>query len=73
MKTISAYKTTDGQVFETQAAAEHHEMLLSEQSVVEEFLDSDINPYKGHIQRSMVKTTIINWEVWKETNVIPAK
>lgn len=69
MKTIQAYITSDGELFHSEAIAAKHEMFLSKQSVIDEFLESNLNTYKGHAQRSIAKITIVNWELWKAQNV----
>jgi hypothetical protein len=43
-------------------------MFLKKDMIVEEFLDSDLNPYSG-TQRVIARNTIINWELWKVKNV----
>ena len=48
-------------------------MMLSKENVVDEFLDSDLNPYTGHAHRSMARNTVVNWELWKSKNEILAK
>jgi len=68
MKTIQAYITSDGELFHAEEPAAKHEMFLSKQSIIDEFLDSNLNTYKGHAQRSIAKNTIINWELWKTQN-----
>lgn len=70
MKTVNAYKTSDGTLFETSEAAERHEMFLGKESVVEAFLDSELNAYTGHAHRAMARNTIVNWELWKSKNEI---
>jgi hypothetical protein len=70
MKNIVAFQTSDGTLFETQEAAERHELFLSKDSVVEAFLDSELNPYSGHAHRSMARNTVINWELWKSKNEV---
>jgi hypothetical protein len=69
MKTIQAFVTSDNKLFHSEATAAEHEMFLSKKDTVEEFLDSDLNPYKGHAHKGMAKITIINWELWKAQNV----
>lgn len=73
MKSISAFQTSDGILFSTLQTAEKHEMMLAKESVVDEFLDSPLNPYTGHAHRSMARNTIVNWELWKSKNEILAK
>lgn len=64
MKTIEAFQTDDGQLFNDRRAAERHEELLRSRSVIDDFIDSDINPYKSIPQRAIVRNTIINWSLW---------
>ena len=73
MKTVNAFQTSDGTLFSTKEAAEKHDMMLSKENVVDEFLDSSLNPYQGHAHRSMARNTVINWELWKSKNEILAK
>jgi len=68
MKTIQAFVTEDGQMFANEEKAKLHEMFLKKQDIVEDFLDGDLNPYKGHAHRSMARQTVINWELWKTQN-----
>lgn len=73
MKPVTAYQTADGTLFLTKEIAEKHNMMLSKENIVDEFLDSDLNPYQGHAHRSMARSTVINWELWKSKNEILAK
>jgi hypothetical protein len=73
MKTINAFQTSDGTLFSSSDAAEKHEMMLSKESVVDEFLDSSLNSYTGHAHRSMARNTVVNWELWKSKNEILVK
>lgn len=73
MKSITAFQTSDGQIFPSEALAEKHEILLSKESVVDEFLSSAFNPYKSHAHGGMARNTIINWEHWKSKNEIISK
>jgi hypothetical protein len=68
MQTVEAFKTSDGTLFDNKLQAERHELFLKKEMVVEEFLDSDLNPYKGHAHRSMARATVVNWELWKVKN-----
>jgi hypothetical protein len=43
-------------------------MFLEKDMVVEEFLDSELNQYKAMTSRSIARTTVINWELWKVKN-----
>ena len=73
MKPVSAFQTSDGTLFSSSDAAEKHEMMLSKESVVDEFLDSSLNSYTGHAHRSMARNTVVNWELWKVKNEITSK
>ena len=61
MKTITAFVTNDGQVFERLETAQ----VLQNQDVIENFLDSELNPYKAKIQRAIARQSIVCWETWK--------
>ena len=67
MQKIEAFKTSDGSLFDDKLKAERHELFLKKDMIVEEFLDSDLNPYTGP-QRVIARNTIINWELWKVKN-----
>ena len=73
MKTINAFETSDGTLFSLKMEAEKHEMSLSKRSIIEDYLDSDLNAYTGHAQRGMARVAVINWELWKVKNEILAK
>ena len=68
MEKIEAFKASDGSLWESQDKAERQELFLQKDMIVEEFLDDNINPYKSLAQRSIARTTIINWELWKNKN-----
>jgi hypothetical protein len=68
MQKIEAFRASDGTLWENKDKAERHELFLQKDMIVEEFLDNDINPYKALAQRSIARTTIINWELWKNKN-----
>ena len=70
MEKVQAFKTTDGTLFDNVTQAERHEMFLEKDMVVEEFLDSELNQYKAMTSRSIARTTVINWELWKVKNAI---
>lgn len=64
MKPIKAFQTSDGTLFENEEKAEKHEEFLRHSDVIESFLNSDLNPYKGP-QRVIARNSIINWQLWK--------
>lgn len=69
MKQIQAFQTSDGKLFDHVTQAERHELFLQKQMIVEEFLDGELNPYQNIAQKSIARSTIINWELWKTKNV----
>lgn len=68
MENIVAFKASDGTLFEVQEQAERHELFLANESVIEDFLNSSVNPYTGVAHRGMARQTVINWELWKSKN-----
>jgi hypothetical protein len=68
MKTVTAFQTSDGEMFPDQESAEQHEFFLANKGLVEDFLESDLNPYKGTAHRSMVQGSIMRWELWRSKN-----
>ena len=65
MKTIKAFQTSDGKLFEDQQQAELHETFLESKQVIEDFLQDKSNPYKSVAQRGMARNVITHWENWK--------
>lgn len=70
MKTVTAFRTTDGELFEEEHRAQQHEVWLQKKEMFEAFLNSESNHYKSVSQRSIVKLSLINWEFWKIKNAI---
>lgn len=68
MKTISAFQTSDGEIFPDQESAEAHEFFLKNKQLVDGFLDSESNPYQGLAQKNMARGTLLRWELWKTKN-----
>lgn len=66
MKEITAFMTDDGKIFDNADEAEEHEVNASNDYVVEEFLNSDYNSYLGGPQRTIAKTTVLNWIRWNK-------
>lgn len=69
MKAIEAFQTADGKIFATQEEASHHEMALSKNDMVEDFLKSSKNRFVALPQKSIARQTIVAWELWKKENV----
>lgn len=68
MKQVKAFQTSDGLLFSDQIAADKHELFLEKKDEVSEYIKSELNPYKGRAQLSIVNVTIVNWEMWKAKN-----
>jgi hypothetical protein len=68
MKPVKAFKTEDGTLFEDLSAAERHQAFLNNRSEIEEFLESDLNPYKAAAHRGIARMTVINWSLWRTKN-----
>jgi hypothetical protein len=64
MKTVSAFQTSDGELFTDESDAERHQELLNNRAVIEEFLESDFNPYRAMAHRAIARSTVINWSLW---------
>ena len=73
MKHVYAYETSDGKLFAKELEAEKHEMSLSKRSLIEDYLDSDLNAYTGHAQRGMARLAVLNWELWKVKNEVTSE
>lgn len=70
MRQVNAYRTSDGKLFETLELAERHEYMLIRSDIVNDFLNSSSNNYKGVPQKAIAMNTIMNWELWKVKNDI---
>lgn len=69
MKTIQAFQVSDGKVFTSEEDAKKYEKFLEHKDIVEEFLSSSSNRYISIAQKSIARTSIIDWESWKAKNV----
>lgn len=65
MKQVKAFQTEDGLLFEEKEQAQKHQMFLEKKGMVQEFIKSEANPYRGKSQVAIVGQTVINWETWK--------
>lgn len=64
MKQIKAFVTDDGKLHASEEDARRHEMALSKHTLIDEFLDSPLNPYTATPQKSIARQSIINWLLW---------
>lgn len=70
MKQVTAYQTSDGKVFYKEQDAILHEMSLDKAHEVDCFLSSEFNPYRSTPQRVIARSSILNWEVWKDNRAV---
>jgi hypothetical protein len=70
MKKINAFQTSDGKVFGSEKEAMLHETTLDKAHEIDLFLSSDLNPYRSIPQRVVARSSILNWELWKENNAV---
>ena len=68
MKTVNAFQTSDGVLFESKPLADKHEMTLSKLSLITDFLSSEFNKYPARNQSVIAKNSIVGWELWKVKN-----
>jgi hypothetical protein len=68
MKTVNAFQTSDGVLFESKSLADKHEMTISKLSLIADFLGSEFNKYPARNQSVIAKNSIIGWELWKVKN-----
>ena len=68
MKTVKAFQTSDGRIWETEDQARKHETFLVHSVLIDKYLDSEHNPYRGS-QRVIARNTIVSWETWTTENV----
>lgn len=68
MKQVKAFQTSDGLLFAEKEKADKHQTFLDKRDLVNTFVKSEDNPYRGKAQASIVVNTIVNWETWKVKN-----
>lgn len=65
MESLTAWKASDGSLFESQEQCEAHEVSLVWREKIAAFNDSGLNPYSRGPHFSMARTLIIAWERFK--------
>ena len=68
MKKVTAFQTSDEELFPDEESAIRHEFFLSNKELVEGFLLSEDNPYKSVAHRGIVQGSIMRWELWRSKN-----
>lgn len=69
MKEIKAFITSDEKIFCSQDEARVHEEYLQIYPVIDAFLESQENTYRGVPQRAIARRAIAMWEQWKDKNI----
>lgn len=65
MQTITAYKTSDGAIFESASLADAHEFGQRYNEQLAEFFNGHCTYRGDSAQGSMVRRAIIEWEAFK--------
>jgi hypothetical protein len=64
MVKVTAFKASDGSLFETPRECDEHEAALIWRGKVDEYLNSDANDYVGPM-RGVARRAILGWEMFK--------
>lgn len=70
MKKVYAFETSDGKIFHSEQDAILHETTLEKTNEIDCFLASENNPYRAAPQKVIARSSILNWEVWKENRAV---
>jgi hypothetical protein len=65
MEQITAYKASDGRLFETEREVKEHEASLYWRQRISKFLTTDLCPYRLGAQVGMVTKIVVAWEMFK--------
>jgi len=65
MEQVTAFKTSDGALFSIPNECQLHEISLVWRSHINEFLESEINPYPAKGHAPAYRKVIIAWEQFK--------
>jgi hypothetical protein len=64
MQEITAFKTTDGKIFEVFDKASEHQKYLAIKPELDLFTNSPYCKYNNQAQRKIVENTILAWKAW---------
>ena len=70
MKTVTAFMTSNGLLFETELQAKTYEIMMEKQGIIDSYLSSKANAYTSGPQRTIARQSVISWEAWKAENEI---
>jgi hypothetical protein len=62
MEQVTAFKASDGALFNTSDECQEHEVYLLWRSWIDEFNKSELNPYPSGDQAEMCRKIIVAWE-----------
>jgi hypothetical protein len=65
MKTIQAFQTSDGRIFETEMAASQYEYQISVKRGMEDFFNSPYWGFTNKNYKTQALRFITKWEEWK--------
>ena len=65
---VTAYETSDKKLFSTENEAEEYEVYLAHGNIIEKFLDSDSNLYRGVGQRGIARNSILAFRLYEQKN-----
>jgi len=65
MKQISAYQAADGTIFMDEIECQIYELPEKFGEQVDAFIASTQNTYKNGAQITVIKKSLLAWEVWK--------
>ena len=65
MKTIEAFQTDDGQIFESITQARVHEEYKKHMPEINAFIASDVCKYNNSAHKKIVENTLLAWIFWK--------
>jgi hypothetical protein len=65
MEQVTAFKASDGSLFNTPDDCQTHEVSLIWRSRINDFLESGMNPYPAKGHASVYRKVLIAWEQFK--------
>jgi hypothetical protein len=65
MEQVTAFKASDGSLFNTSDDCQTHEVSLIWRSRINDFLESEMNPYPAKGHASAYRKVLIAWEQFK--------
>lgn len=70
MEKVTAFRASDGALFEDDSQCERHEISLKWKAKIDAFIDSDSSPYTSSPpqQRALIRNVVVAWESFKVKN-----